>query len=89
MTEREKMREYATQLRKVLITFDTDRMRDFVEEHRGLYSATALYFFEHNDDDWLLGTMAKMVIARTDTSEEHKARAREILDGMGWDYEIN
>lgn len=88
MTEREKMMEYAAQLRKVLITFDTDRMRDFVEEHRDLYSATALYFLEHNDDDWLLGTMAKMVIVRTDIDEENKARAREILDGMGWGYDI-
>lgn len=88
MTELNEMREYAAQLKKVLITFDTDRMRGFVRKHRDLYSETALHFLEHNGDDWLLGTMAKMVIARTDISEEHKAKAREILDRMGWSYDI-
>lgn len=88
MTELNEMREYAAQLKKVLITFDTDRMRGFFKEHRDLYSATTLHLLEHNDDQWLLGTMAKMVIARTDISEEHKAKAREILDRMGWSYDI-
>lgn len=83
------MNEYARKLGEVLKTFNPQRMRKFINANRKLYYKTALGFFDNYDDQWLLGTMAKMIMNRNDMSEEYKSRAREILDEMGWDYEID
>lgn len=83
------MNEYARELGKVLRSFDTGRMRKFVQKHKDMYSKEAMSCFENNNDSWLLGAMAKMVMNRTDMSATDRNIAMAILDAMGWDYETD
>lgn len=83
------MDQYVKDLGKVLRSFDTGRMRGFIQKHKDMYSKEAVFCFENNDDQWLLGVMAKMVMNRTDMSATDRNIAMAILDAMGWDYEIN
>lgn len=78
--------QYAKELGKVLRTFDPEKMRKFSEKRNpGLlerYPSLA-------NDRYMRGSMAKMVLIRTDMGYKTKAKAREILDDLGWDYRIH
>lgn len=82
------MSEYAKELGKVLKSFDPKRMRKFFKKHRQLYNPMFAKFMDDYDDQWVLGVMAKMVLARTDMSDKDRKKAMAILDQKGWDYEI-
>ena len=82
------MSEYAKELGKVLKSFDPKRMRKFFKKHRQLYNPMFVKFMDDNDDQWVLGVMAKMVMSRTDMSDNDRKKAMAILDQKGWDYEI-
>lgn len=82
------MSEYAKELGKVLKSFDPKRMRKFFKKHRRLYNPMLVKFMDDNDDQWVLGVMAKMVMSRTDMSDKDRKKAMAILDQKGWDYEI-
>lgn len=79
------MSEYVKELGEVLKTFDVEKMREFINEHGEIY-----HHINYNlifNDKWVKGCMAKMIIARTDMTEELKDEAKKVLDEMGWDYE--
>lgn len=82
------MSEYAKELGKVLKSFDPKRMRKFFKKHRRLYNPMLVNFMDDYDDQWVLGVMAKMVMSRTDMSDNDRKKAMAILDQKGWDYEI-
>ena len=80
------MNEYATELGEVLKTFNVTKMRLFILDHIDMYRKVD--FINLTDDRFVKGMMAKMILARTDMPEDLKAKARNVLDRMGWDYEI-
>ena len=79
------MNEYAAKLGDVLRTFDPNQMRAFIEEHRSMYRVIPDLI---KNDEFVLGTMAKLICSRTDMDEATIARAYDILDDLGWDDEI-
>ena len=81
------MNEYATELGEVLKTFNVTKMRLFILDHIEMYRKFDLNLL--TDDRFVKGMMAKMILARTDMPEDLKSKARNVLDRMGWDYEIN
>ncbi|MBR0456509.1 MAG: hypothetical protein IJJ01_07540 [Firmicutes bacterium] len=81
------MNEYAKELGEVLKTFDVQKLRHFILEHWDMYRhLTAPELI--NDDSWLKGCMAKMILARIDMPDDLREKAKEVLDELGWDYEI-
>lgn len=77
--------QYAKELGNVLRTFNPEKMRKFSEKRDpGLlerYPSLA-------NDRYMRGCMAKMILTRTDMNYKTKAKARKILDDLGWDYRI-
>ena len=82
------MNDYAKELGKVLRSFDPKRMRKFIKKHRRLYSPMFVNLADIQDDQWVLGLMSKMIMNRTDMSDEDRKKAMAILDQNRWDYEI-
>lgn len=84
------MIKYAKELGDVLRTFNTDEYIRFINKNRELYEPYVYAIFIRNKDNkrWLLGTMAKMIMNRTDMSEETRDRAKKILADMNWSEEI-
>lgn len=83
---REKAKGYEKELGKVVRSFDVDRFKGFIEKHKGYFNS--YYFTIGKDDEWFLGCMAKIVMNRNDMSVKDKEKAKEILDKLGWDYEV-
>lgn len=84
------MIEYAKELGDVLRTFDTNKFVKFIKKNKSLYSlkARAIFLKNRKNKRFLLGCMAKIVMARTDMDEQTKARAKEILAEMNWSENI-
>lgn len=82
------MIEYAKQLGAVLRTFDTDLMRKFIQDNRDLYGKGVADAILSNDDYFIRGMMAKMVLGRVDMSLNDRNKAKAVLDEMGWDESI-
>ena len=82
------MSDYVRELGIVLRTFDPTKMRQFIEDHRYLYGKGYPELFLQNDDYFIRGMMAKMVMNRTDMSQNDRNKARAILYEMNWDESI-
>ena len=84
------MVKYAIDLGNVLRTFNTDEFIRFIKKNRERYEPNAYAIFMQNKSNkkWLLGTMAKMVMQRTDMNEETRDRAKKILADLDWSEEI-
>ena len=78
------MNDYTKELGEVLRTFDVEKLREFVDKHSDIITKPDRSFYEN--DGYMKGTMAKMIIARTDMPEELKEEAMMVLDVLGWDY---
>lgn len=84
----DEVREYVKELGRVLRTFDPSEMRKFIEEHRYLYGKGYPELFLQNDDYFIRGMMAKMVMNRKDMSFNDRNKARAILQEMDWSESI-
>lgn len=84
----EQVSEYVKELGIVLRTFDPKQMRKFIEDHRYLYGKGYPELFLQNDDYFIRGMMAKMVMNRTDMSQNDRNKARAILYEMDWSESI-
>lgn len=82
------MIEYARQLGSVLRTFDTDLMRKFIQDNRDLYGKGVAEAILSNDDSFIKGMMAKMIMNRNDMSLNDRNKAKAVLNEMGWDESI-
>lgn len=81
--------KYVRELGKVLRTFDPSEYRRFLERWSGtMLDPSIVRIFQKKEDWFVLGCMAKMVMERTDMLEESRAKARAILDELGWDYHV-
>jgi len=75
------MSDYVKELGDVLRTFDVAELRKFIDKHYCILDKS----FNENDA-YMKGMMAKMIIARTDMPKELKEEAMMVLDVLGWDY---
>lgn len=82
------MNEYSIELGKVLRTFNPTEMRKFIEDHRYLYGKGYPELFLENDDYFIRGMMAKMVMNRNDMSLNDRNKAKAILNEMNWSESI-
>ena len=80
------MSDYVKELGEVLRTFDVEKLREFVDKHSILITKPERILYEN--DGYMKGAMAKMIIARTDMPEELKEEAMMVLD-LGEENEIN
>lgn len=80
------MTEYAKELGEVLKTFNAEKFRQFVKEKDPMRYYSNLNILEV--DQYALGTMAKMILARTDMPEDLIEKSKAILDELEWTYGI-
>lgn len=78
------MNDYAKELGEVLRTFDVEKLREFIEKYSNIITKPHRSFYEN--DGYMKGMMAKMIIARMDMPDELKEEAMTVLDVLGWDY---
>lgn len=78
--------EYIEELGKVLRTFDVEKLREFVDKRSDIITKPGRSFYEN--DAYMKGAMAKMIVARTDMPKELKEEAMMVLDVLGWDYDL-
>lgn len=79
---------YSKELGDILRTFDPELMREFIKRNRHLYPQGIADALLSNDDWFIRGMMAKMVINRTDMSFNDQKKARVILNKMNWGESI-
>ena len=84
----EALKAYSKALGEVLRTFDPNKMRQFIDENRDLYQKGMADAMLSQDDTFIRGMMAKMVMNRTDMSLNDRNKAKAILNEMGWDESI-
>ena len=88
----ERIKEYTKTLNKVLESRDLDRLRKFIQKNWDIYSDyfKSVYELKINDDEWLYGTMAKMIVnTRTNKiSLEARQWAWKKLNELGWNDDI-
>lgn len=78
--------KYIKELRKILMSFNTDAMRRFVLKYRALQTPQVIHYATHAEDKYLRGSMAKMVLASNNMPKETIERAKRILDELNWGY---
>jgi len=83
-----KLDEYTSNLYDVLVTFDTDKFEEFIDDNDGLYPPHVVAGIKAMDKNVKLGMMAKMLLQFKQTKGFTKAIAMTILDDFGWDYKI-
>ena len=83
-------KKYTKELNETLVTFDVDLFRKFYYKQRKNPNLQIPNISSElmNDDRWALGFMCKMICNIPEMSRPIVSKAREILDGYGWDYEI-
>ena len=81
---------YIKELNRILVTFDVNLFRKFYYKQRKNPYLQIPYIYNElmNNDRWVLGFMCKMICNNPEMSQPIVSKAREILDGYGWDYEI-
>lgn len=80
------MIQYAVDLGNALRTFEPEKLREHIRKYKSILpEADELLKM---DDRFTLGMIAKMVMNRTDMTNEDRKRAKAILDEMGWSEEI-
>lgn len=84
----EALKAYTKALGEVLRTFDPSEMRQFIDENRDLYQKGMADAMLSQDDTFIRGMMAKMVMNRTDMSLNDRNKAKAILNEMGWSESI-
>lgn len=86
----EMIKDYVRTLNKVLKSRDVERFKRFINANLYLQSEEIreIYRQHENDDEWLKGSMAKMILNSRKMDLETRRWAFEQLHKLGWDKEV-